>query len=655
MIFKKIYSQTIPKSFQVFTFLPLSLLLLFGFWRFIFLIDNISNLQSDNLLLYAQSFSVALRLDAVVISYFCLPIFLTVFLPYIGWHSTLYRKIFYYYSGIIFFLYSLIAVIDIEFYNEFGTHLNILGWQLNTLLREEFLLFVWQEYPIFFSIISIVFVMYLWMKILKYFIPNKKGIHHPAIIHISFFLISFILIGTFIRGGWQIRPIDWGHAMFSKNQFANQTALNPLFNFGRSIIQLNSEKNISQLMSFMDNDSAFSISKKMILSSNEYYVDTISFKRKIINPKSIKPNIVLIILESFLGSNCGFINKKNKDVTPKLNIIAANGINFIKTFATGKRSAHGLSSILCSWPTLPGFPLISQLESQKNIETIGTLLKKIDYTTYFIYGGDADFDNVQGFVTANGFDQVLEQNDFPEGTPGTPWGVFDEYIFDYAEHILDTARIPSLITMFTTTNHQPWKIPNDKNNLIPQYLDKTNRNRDVLRTMAYTDYVIGNFINNNKNKKWFNNTIFIFISDHGINEFDGMYEDPRNAHIPFIIYSPDIITSPIIINEITSQVDVIPTLLHLIGYTESYDLMGKNILSDDYNGLACRIINDYGMWFESDFLYTEAFNQEAVLFQYKNIYNHPYELFSKEYNSFKLIQNNFHAYLQGAYVYYKNK
>ena len=98
-----------------------------------------------------------------------------------------------------------------------------------------------------------------------------------------------------------------------------------------------------------------------------------------------------------------------------------------------------------------------------------------------------------------------------------------------------------------------------------------------------------------------------------------------------------------------------PTLLHLIGYPESYDLMGANILADNYNGVACRIVNDYCMWFESDYLYTEIFNQESGLFRYSDLYNYPYISVPKKNNSFKLIQNNFHAYLQGAYFYYKNR
>ena len=63
----------------------------------------------------------------------------------------------------------------------------------------------------------------------------------------------------------------------------------------------------------------------MILTSNEYYLDSTTYKRKIKNPISIKPNIILIVLESFLGSYCGFINQDKRAVTPNLNKIAEKG------------------------------------------------------------------------------------------------------------------------------------------------------------------------------------------------------------------------------------------------------------------------------------------------------------------------------------------
>ena len=300
MIYRKNTFLTVPGSFHALTLYFLSLLLLIGFWRFVFIVSHLSQLQLNNFTLYFQSFWVALRLDSVVVSYFCLPVFLTIFLPYIGWTSKIYRKISLLYLGAIGVLYSFVAVIDIEFYKELGTHLNILAIQPNAH-SSEFWQFAWQEYHLIFYLSGISVFVFFWMKLIRYFIPNKNEIKISIFIHILFFLIGFTLLGTLIRGGWQQRPIDWGHAMFSKNQLANQIALNPLFNLGRSIIQLNSEKNISRLIHYMDSDSAFLISKNMIIMPNEYYLDSTSFNRKIINPRSTKPHIIIVVLESFLS------------------------------------------------------------------------------------------------------------------------------------------------------------------------------------------------------------------------------------------------------------------------------------------------------------------------------------------------------------------
>jgi phosphoglycerol transferase MdoB-like AlkP superfamily enzyme len=650
--FRKTLSFPVPTPFKVLSIYFIGLLLLMGFWRVIFLFSNLPQLQFNHIQIYIKSFYVALRLDAVVASYLCLPVFLTIFLPYIGWISKIYRNLFFLFIGIIATLYSFLSIADIEFYKELGTHLNILCWQPNVLSR-KFGQFVWVEYPIIYYLFSIATISYLWNKLLNKIIRKQKKQFSSIFSSISFFIIGFLLIGTFIRGGWQQRPIDWGHAMFSDNPFANQTALNPLFNLGRSLIQLNSEKNIAKLVKYMDYSSALIMTRKTIKSQREIFTDSLSFKREIINPHVIKPNIVLVVLESFLGKYCGSGNANKIDVTPNLNRMADNGINCTRTIASGKRSAYGLSTILCSWPPLPGFPLISQVESQQDVENIASLLKDIGYSTWFMYGGDADFDNMKGFALANGFDHLIEQNDFPKNTPGTMWGVFDEYLFDYAESILDASQVPVLLTMFTTTNHQPWDIPGQMENIIPHFLNDNKRIKKVMRTMAYTDYIIGEFIEDNQSKAWFQNTIFVFISDHGINEYSDMYEDPRNAHIPFIIYSPAIITKPKRINAVTSQIDVLPTLLHLIGYPKPFELMGTNILSDNYSGVACRIVNDHCMWFEGDYLYIETFNQNTELFQYSGLYDYPYLPVPENSEFFKSIQANFHAYLQSAYFQFK--
>ncbi len=618
-------------------------------WRGVFIISNISNIQFDDFFLFIQSFPVALRLDAVTASFLILPIWITMFIPLIGWQNSIYRNIVKLYLWVISFLYGFFCIVDLYFFQEMGSHLNFMAWQPSAKSGET-LTYIWKEYPILTIIAILSVISWLWIKLPKKFILHFNKV--PVYSYALSFVFSFIFIGTCIRGGWQERPIDWGHAMFSSNHLANQAALNPLFNLGRSVIQMQSENNLSTSLSYMDHDSARAILRNLIKTENESFITESGIQRRIENTQSIQPHVVLVVLESFLASYCGFINPDMKEVTPHLNRIANEGVNCKNTFANGKRSAYGLSSILCSWPVLPGYPIISQLESQGGVETIASLLKKTGYSTHFIYGGDSDFDNMKGFAIANGFDEVHDREKFGSSTPGNMWGVYDEYIFDYAASILQDSENPNFLTLFTTTNHQPWQIPPEKESVIPEFEQLGTEVPHVLRTMAYTDHCIGEFLQNNDQMKWMKNTLFIFIADHGLNVFQNQFEDPRNAHIPLLIYAPGLIHHPQVITLPASQVDVATTLLHLIGYPLPFALLGSNVLADDYKGLSCRVVNDYAMWAEQEFLLSSIMNKQPTLYQFKSIYDYPY-LELRDELKIAPVKKHFQAYMQSAYFLFK--
>ena len=165
MSYRKTLFFSLPVPFKVLSIYFIGLLLLMGFWRVVFLFSNFPQLQFNHIPIYFKSFYVALRLDAVVASYFCLPVFLTIFLPNIGWTSKFYRSVFFIFMGIIAALYSFLSIADIEFYKELGTHLNILSWQPSALSR-EFWQFVWGEYPVIYYLLSIAVISYLWYKLL---------------------------------------------------------------------------------------------------------------------------------------------------------------------------------------------------------------------------------------------------------------------------------------------------------------------------------------------------------------------------------------------------------------------------------------------------------------------------------------------------------
>ena len=139
---------------------------------------------------------------------------------------------------------------------------------------------------------------------------------------------------------------------------SNNLAINCVYHYIYSLVQNNKEPNIN-----FYKDSY--IVTENIINENRQNINENKFIKY-----DKQPNIIMIILESHVGNRCNFLNEKLKEnITPNLDKLASESINFKNCYANGPRTAHGLSSILCSWPTIPGYPLIRQSKYQKEGNT----------------------------------------------------------------------------------------------------------------------------------------------------------------------------------------------------------------------------------------------------------------------------------------------
>ena len=97
--------------------------------------------------------------------------------------------------------------------------------------------------------------------------------------------------------------------------------------------------------------------------------------------------------------------------------------------------------------------------------------------------------------------------------------------------------------------------------------------------LHYTDWALGEFINEYKKRKDFEETIFIITADHALPHFQG--SDPYGKfRIPLIIYSPKNI-SPGKSQMFASQIDLFPTIIKLLDLEGKYSAIGKNILDTE--------------------------------------------------------------------------
>ena len=97
----------------------------------------------------------------------------------------------------------------------------------------------------------------------------------------------------------------------------------------------------------------------------------------------------------------------------------------------------------------------------------------------------------------------------------------------------------------------------------------------------YSDYALGEFIAQAKRQLWFDNTVFLITADHCASSA-GKTEIPLGRYrIPAVIYAPSRI-APETVGKIASQIDLVPTLLALLGMDYEAGFYGRNILADDF-------------------------------------------------------------------------
>ncbi len=120
---------------------------------------------------------------------------------------------------------------------------------------------------------------------------------------------------------------------------------------------------------------------------------------------------------------------------------------------------------------------------------------------------------------------------------------------------------PFFATLFTLSSHHPFVVPEQYRNVLPEGTTK------IHKPAAYEDLAFRNFYRRFEHEEWFQRTIFVFVADHVSSE--KMAEEtrsyPGNYHIVGFIHTPDGALAPQFLAQTVQQIDIMPTLLGLLG------------------------------------------------------------------------------------------
>lgn len=284
-------------------------------------------------------------------------------------------------------------------------------------------------------------------------------------------------------------------------------------------------------------------------------------------------NVVLVSVESLSAEFLGAYGN-TKGLTPRMDQLAREGLLFENVYATGTRTVRGLEALSLGTPPIPGQAILRR-PNNEHLTTVGQFLSLQGFATSFIYGGYGYFDNMNAYFAANDY-RVSDRTDFAKVTipHENIWGVADEALFANALRLIDAPAAKGqrfFAHVMTTSNHRPFTYPDGRIDI------KSPGGRDG--AVKYTDYAIGQFIDEARAKPWFKDTLFVIVADHCASAA-GKTKLPVNGYrIPMIFYAPDFLP-PGRFAPMVSQADLPPTLLDILRATGDDHFFGDSIFEN---------------------------------------------------------------------------
>jgi len=98
--------------------------------------------------------------------------------------------------------------------------------------------------------------------------------------------------------------------------------------------------------------------------------------------------------------------------------------------------------------------------------------------------------------------------------------------------------------------------------------------------VKYTDYAVGRFIREAEAEEWFKDTLFVITADHCASAAGKTKLPLGRYHIPMIFYAPGIVR-PGLYEPIVSQIDLMPSLIEVLGKKGDDHFFGRSFFEDE--------------------------------------------------------------------------
>lgn len=296
-------------------------------------------------------------------------------------------------------------------------------------------------------------------------------------------------------------------------------------------------------------------------------------------------NVVVLIVESFskefVGSfNTHLDNGTYKGYTPFLDSLLTKGLTFQYSYSNGRKSIDGMPSVLSSIPSFVE-PFFLTPASLNNVSSLARELKHKGYYSAFFHGAMNGSMGFQAFANSVGFDSYWGRTEYNEDPKyhgdddfdGT-WAIWDEEFLQFFCDRMTEFKQPFVTSVFTATSHNPYALPERYKNVFPK------GTHPIHECIGYTDNALRHFFATASKQPWYNNTLFVITADHAsMNEHPEYVTDLGAFTVPILFYAPGMPELQGKDTEtVVEQIDIMPTVLGILGYDRPYIGFGQDIL-----------------------------------------------------------------------------
>jgi phosphoglycerol transferase MdoB-like AlkP superfamily enzyme len=370
------------------------------------------------------------------------------------------------------------------------------------------------------------------------------------------------------------------------------------------------------------------------------------------------PNVILFVMES-AGARHMKSYGGHFDSTPNFDSLKGNSIFFNRAYGHSSDSANSVLPNFCSLYPYPSKGPDTGIYSDLSCDSLQTILKSRGYSTAMLSRWDSDFMGTSNIYLNNGVD-LLYFTRLRTSVPPYSTIRSDEDLIKAAVTWASSQSRPFFLTIWPTPAHSTgtFLTPSQKR------FGEADFEHEYQNRLLYQDFLLGMLIQGLKEHNLLQSCLLAMIGDHGEGigrvgtdyaHSNFLYEDV--ARVPFMIYAPSILNGPLEIPSVAQQIDLIPTLLGLLGLGGNYRHQGHDLskpsnqrnrivyMAFPATGFLALIDYPWKLIYQVPARRDELFNLESDPFEHRNLA----ETEKDKTTYYRILLQSWALYQQGYY------